>query len=175
VKDADYMIDLLDQRIYEQGMYVKPTSRKNSIHIIGEVAKKIEDIDEEGENFWIYANETDLFLESGSDFWHAAIKNDEVSDLEEMPERAATVSAASAVTLVPVEKADTTGRETAAAPAEQKEEMPETEETKQEGLHAEILKLKKLGMTEVQIAKKLGIGIGEVRLVNGLYRGESDS
>lgn len=91
------------------------------------------------------------------------------------PERAATVSAASAVTLVPVEKADTTGRETAAAPEEQKEEMPETEETKQEGLHAEILKLKKLGMTEVQIAKKLGIGIGEVRLVNGLYRGESDS
>ncbi len=90
-------------------------------------------------------------------------------------ERAAAVSAASAVTPVPVEKADTTGRETAAAPAEQKEEMPETEETKQEGLHAEILKLKKLGMTEVQIAKKLGIGIGEVRLVNGLYRGESDS
>ena len=78
-------------------------------------------------------------------------------------ERAAAVSAASAVTPVPV------------APAEQKEEMPETEETKQEGLHAEILKLKKLGMTEVQIAKKLGIGIGEVRLVNGLYRGESDS
>lgn len=91
------------------------------------------------------------------------------------PERAAAVSAASAVTPVPVETADTTERETAAAPAEQKEEMPETEETKQEGLHAEILKLKKLGMTEVQIAKKLGIGIGEVRLVNGLYRGESDS
>ena len=61
------------------------------------------------------------------------------------PERAATVSAASAVTPVPVETADTTERETAAAPAEQKEEMPETEETKQEGLHAEILKLKKLG------------------------------
>ncbi len=90
-------------------------------------------------------------------------------------ERAAAVSAASAVTPVPVETADTTERETAAAPAEQKEEMPETEETKQEGLHAEILKLKNLGMTEVQIAKKLGIGIGEVRLVNGLYRGESDS
>lgn len=90
-------------------------------------------------------------------------------------ERAAAVSAASAVTPVSVETADTTERETAAAPAEQKEEMPETEETKQEGLHAEILKLKKLGMTEIQIAKKLGIGIGEVRLVNGLYRGESDS
>lgn len=91
------------------------------------------------------------------------------------PERAAAVSAVSAVTPVPIETADTTERDTAAAPAEQKEEMPETEETKQEGLHAEILKLKKLGMTEVQIAKKLGIGIGEVRLVNGLYRGESDS
>lgn len=91
------------------------------------------------------------------------------------PERAAAVSAVSAVTPVPVETADTTERDTAAAPAEQKEEMPETEETNQEGLHAEILKLKKLGMTEVQIAKKLGIGIGEVRLVNGLYRGESDS
>ena len=91
------------------------------------------------------------------------------------PERAAAVSAVSAVTPVPVETADTTERDTAAAPAEQKEEMPETEETKQEGLHAEILKLKKLGMTEVQIAKKLGIGIGEVRLVNGLYRGESVS
>ncbi len=91
------------------------------------------------------------------------------------PERAAAVSAASAVTPVPVETADTTERDMAVAPAEQKEEMPETEETKQEGLHAEILKLKKLGMTEVQIAKKLGIGIGEVRLVNGLYRGESDS
>ncbi len=91
------------------------------------------------------------------------------------PERAAAVSTASAVTPVPVETADTAERETAASPAEQKEETPETEETKQEGLHAEILKLKKLGMTEVQIAKKLGIGIGEVRLVNGLYRGESDS
>ena len=33
--------------------------------------------------------------------------------------------------------------------------MPETEETKQEGLHAEILKLKKLGMTEVQIPRSL--------------------
>ena len=96
-------------------------------------------------------------------------------------ERAAAVSAASAVTPVPVETADTTERETAAAPAEQKEEMPETEETKQEGQCissykiTQNLKLKKLGMTEVQIAKKLGIGIGEVRLVNGLYRGESDS
>ena len=125
-----------------------------------------------------------MFLYSMLNDKHTELTGMAVRSLEEKapltapqaaPERAAAVSAASAVTLVPVEKADTTGRETAAAPAEQKEEMPETEETKQEGLHAEILKLKKLGMTEVQIAKKLGIGIGEVRLVNGLYRGESDS
>lgn len=91
------------------------------------------------------------------------------------PERAAAVSTTSAVAPATVETADTAERETAVTPAEQKKETPETEETKQEGLHAEILKLRKLGMTEVQIARKLGIGIGEVRLVNGLYRGESDS
>lgn len=91
------------------------------------------------------------------------------------PERAAAVSTTSAAAPATVETADATERETAVTPAEQKEETPETEETKQEGLHAEILKLRKLGMTEVQIARKLGIGIGEVRLVNGLYRGESDS
>lgn len=91
------------------------------------------------------------------------------------PERAAAVSTASAAAPATVETADATEREKAVTPAEQKEETPETEETKQEGLHAEILKLRKLGMTEVQIARKLGIGIGEVRLVNGLYRGESDS
>ena len=91
------------------------------------------------------------------------------------PERAAAVSTTSAAAPATVETADATERETAGTPAEQKEETPETEETKQEGLHAEILKLRKLGMTEVQIARKLGIGIGEVRLVNGLYRGESDS
>ena len=93
------------------------------------------------------------------------------------PERAAAVSAASAVTPVPVETADTTERETAAAPAEQKEEMPETEETKQEGLHAEILKLKKLGMTEVQIAKKLGMGFTEERVIREteiLFAGTGD-
>lgn len=91
------------------------------------------------------------------------------------PVRAAVTPAAQAATAAPVETAEPAERETAEVPAEQKEDAPETEETKQEGLHAEILKLKKLGMTEVQIAKKLGIGIGEVRLVNGLYRGESDS
>lgn len=58
----------------------------------------------------------------------------------------------------------------------QSEESGETvEKAAADGIHAEILNLKKMGLTEVQIAKKLGIGIGEVRLVNGLYRGEKDS
>lgn len=66
------------------------------------------------------------------------------------------------------------------APMTKKEEgasqkPDETEKPTKDGLHAEIRKLKKQGLTEVQIAKKLGIGIGEVRLVNGLYRGEKDS
>lgn len=67
------------------------------------------------------------------------------------------------------------------APEAKKEESApstkpvETEKMTKEGLHAEIRKLKKQGLTEIQIAKKLGVGIGEVRLVDGLYRGEKDS
>lgn len=60
-------------------------------------------------------------------------------------------------------------------PEEAPQKPDETEKNTKDGLHAEIRKLKKQGLTEVQIAKKLGIGIGEVRLVNGLYRGEKDS
>lgn len=36
-----------------------------------------------------------------------------------------------------------------------------------------ILNLHKQGMGEIEIAKRLGLGIGEVRLVIGLYRGEN--
>lgn len=54
-------------------------------------------------------------------------------------------------------------------------EAENTENVAKDDVHAEIRKLKKQGLTEIQIAKKLGIGIGEVRLVNGLYRGEKDS
>lgn len=60
-------------------------------------------------------------------------------------------------------------------PEDAPQKPDETEKGTKDGLHAEIRKLKKQGLTEVQIAKKLGIGIGEVRLVNGLYRGEKDS
>lgn len=51
------------------------------------------------------------------------------------------------------------------------EEVEETEEN--EVMHkSEIIALHKDGMSEIEIAKKLQMGVGEVRLVIGLYRGE---
>ncbi len=41
-----------------------------------------------------------------------------------------------------------------------------------ENKNGEILSLYREGLTEIQIAKRLRLGIGEVRLVVGLYRGE---
>ena len=58
--------------------------------------------------------------------------------------------------------------------------VPVKEEVKQkpvraserEGIQQEILALHNEGFTDVQIARQLGMGIGEVRLIIGLYRGE---
>lgn len=59
------------------------------------------------------------------------------------------------------------------------EEKPQKAEAQPEdeknSSNREILRLHKEGLTEIQIARKLGLGIGEVRLVIGLYRGEKDS
>ena len=44
--------------------------------------------------------------------------------------------------------------------------------TETENRNREILALYKEGLTEIQIARKLKMGVGEVRLVIGLYRGE---
>lgn len=41
-----------------------------------------------------------------------------------------------------------------------------------EGIQREILALHNEGLTDIQIARNLGMGIGEVRLIIGLYRGE---
>lgn len=49
------------------------------------------------------------------------------------------------------------------------EKQPEKEKG---SYNSEILAMHKEGLTEIQIARKLGLGIGEVRLVIGLYRGE---
>lgn len=39
--------------------------------------------------------------------------------------------------------------------------------------NARILQLHKLGKTDVEIAKELGLGLGEVKLVIGLYKGDN--
>ena len=59
-------------------------------------------------------------------------------------------------------------------------EIPETseeeEDTEDNANHNEkILKLRRQGLTDVQIARQLGLGLGEVRLVIGLYKGEETS
>lgn len=68
-------------------------------------------------------------------------------------------------------------------PSQQKSaerEIPETseeeEETEDNANHNEkILELHRQGLTDVQIARQLGLGLGEVRLVIGLYKGEETS
>ena len=56
---------------------------------------------------------------------------------------------------------------------EMQSKIPEAEETVEEedmGNHNErILELRQQGLTDVQIARQLGLGLGEVRLVIGLY------
>lgn len=58
-------------------------------------------------------------------------------------------------------------------PASVKEEKAEPEkQAKMDNSNKEILALHKEGVKDVEIARRLGLGIGEVRLVIGLYRGE---
>lgn len=54
--------------------------------------------------------------------------------------------------------------------AESVEEI--VQESEQNQVNQQILAMHKEGLTDIQIARKLGMGIGEVRLVIGLYRGE---
>lgn len=55
------------------------------------------------------------------------------------------------------------------------ETQPEEEiitASERETINHDILRMHKEGMSEVDIARNLGMGVGEVRLVIGLYRGE---
>lgn len=53
---------------------------------------------------------------------------------------------------------------------------PEKEETvktsERDNVNQEILTMHREGLSEVEIARNLGMGVGEVRLIIGLYRGE---
>lgn len=59
--------------------------------------------------------------------------------------------------------------------ADQIIEEADMEEGKQTNVKAEIFKLYEEGKDSVVIAKKLGMGVGEVRLILGLYKGEHAS
>lgn len=47
--------------------------------------------------------------------------------------------------------------------------------TDKDNHNTEILTMYKAGMSDVEIARNLGLGVGEVRLVIGLYRGDMNS
>ena len=56
-----------------------------------------------------------------------------------------------------------------------KQELHEEEEMDDANHNEKILMLCRQGMSDVEIARTLGLGLGEVRLVIGLYKGEQTS
>lgn len=119
------------------------------------------------------------------------------ADVRNMQERIPTsgaVPAAQPVPLVtpqpvvPVVRASAVIQNAAEVPKAEEKEQPKrtaeeelehegqvSEQEEEENHNKRILALHKEGCNVVDIAKKLGLGIGEVRLVIGLYKGESDS
>ena len=81
-----------------------------------------------------------------------------------------TVQTATTVAQEEVAQSTQTGLE----PQKVKEEAADesAKESEQNQVNQQILAMHKEGLTDIQIARKLGMGIGEVRLVIGLYRGE---
>ena len=61
----------------------------------------------------------------------------------------------------------------ASEPINQDEAVRQAVEAEEEGNHNDkILERHQAGMSDVEIAKELGLGLGEVKLVIGLYKGE---
>lgn len=103
------------------------------------------------------------------------------ADVRNVQERvaaaAAAVPTAPAAVVTPAEPA---GKEAAEPVPDLMEgaEEPETEENaegEKENHNKEILALHREGMSDVEIARKFGLGLGEVKLVIGLYKGEANS
>ena len=61
-----------------------------------------------------------------------------------------------------------------AAPKEARS-VAEGPKQEKENHNEEILALHKQGMSDIDIARKTKLGLGEVKLVIGLYKGEADS
>ena len=103
------------------------------------------------------------------------------ADVRNVQERVAAAAAAvSATPTVAVTPAEPPVNETAELVPELPEqpEEPEPEESvtgEKENHNKEILALHRKGMSDVEIARKFGLGLGEVKLVIGLYKGETNS
>lgn len=103
------------------------------------------------------------------------------ADVRNVQERVAAAAAAvSATQTVAVTPAEPPVNETAELVPELPEqpEEPEPEESvtgEKENHNKEILALHRKGMSDVEIARKFGLGLGEVKLVIGLYKGETNS
>lgn len=54
-------------------------------------------------------------------------------------------------------------------------EVQETDDRKENNHNSDILNLHNQGMTDIEIAKELGLGLGEVKLVIGLFKEDIDS
>lgn len=103
------------------------------------------------------------------------------ADVRNVQERvaaaAAAVSATPTVAVTPAEPPVNETAELVPELSEQPEELePEESATgEKENHNKEILALHRKGMSDVEIARKFGLGLGEVKLVIGLYKGETNS
>lgn len=108
------------------------------------------------------------------------------ADVRNVQESITAASAASAASVT----ADVSHTPVAAEPVIKKKEVElvaeplevaleplqeESAEEENENHNKEILALHKKGMSDVEIARKFGLGLGEVKLVIGLYKGETNS
>lgn len=103
------------------------------------------------------------------------------ADVRNVQERvaaaAAAIPATPTVAVAPTEPSVNETAELVPELPEQPEE-PELEESaagEKENHNKEILALHRKGMSDVEIARKFGLGLGEVKLVIGLYKGETNS
>lgn len=86
VSEDDSLYEIMDEELTEQCIYIKAADRKKAVHITGKAVEDLTKLLEEDNNFLIEMNETDAFLTSTGIFLHAKIKNDEVSEFENMPD-----------------------------------------------------------------------------------------
>lgn len=99
------------------------------------------------------------------------------SAVQRVPAQSVPAQAASASKAVKPKEADAAltakaKAEVSKQPETVQEKAAQPEQSVKDNLNGQILALYKDGLSELEIARKLKMGVGEVRLVIGLYRGE---